>query len=111
MSLDPLSLAVIKGSLEEVVEEMDRVLERAAFSPVISHGRDRASGIYRGTNGDLIVQGESGLPIFIGAMQFTAQAVMAAIGRENIVEGDIYIVNDPYAGGTHLLDVKLVKPF
>jgi N-methylhydantoinase B len=108
--LDALSLAVIKGSLEEVVEEMDRVLERAAFSPVISQGRDRASGIYKGSDGSLVVQGESGLPIFIGAMQFTTQAVLAAIGRENMHEGDIYIVNDPYSGGTHLLDVKLLKP-
>jgi len=110
MSLDALSLAVIKGALEEVVEEMDRVLERAAFSPVISQARDRASGIYKGSNGDVIVQGESGLPIFIGAMQFTTQAVLASIGRENVHEGDLYIVNDPYSGGTHLMDVKLVKP-
>lgn len=110
MSLDALSLSVIRGSLEEVVEEMDRVLERAAFSPVISQARDRASGIYKGRNGDVIVQGESGLPIFIGAMQFTTQAVLNAIGRANIAEGDIYIVNDPYSGGTHLMDVKLVKP-
>lgn len=110
MSLDALSLAVIKGSLEEVVEEMDRILERAAFSPVISQARDRASGIYKGSNGDVIVQGETGLPIFIGAMQFTTQAVLAAIGRQNIAEGDLYIVNDPYSGGTHLMDVKLVKP-
>ena len=49
MTPDPLTLAVVKGSLEEVVEEMDRIVERAAFSPVISQARDRASG--RGSAG------------------------------------------------------------
>ncbi len=110
MTPDPLTLAVVKGSLEEVVEEMDRIVERAAFSPVISQARDRASGIYKGTTGEVVVQGESGLPIFIGAMQFSTQAVLEQIGRENIAPGDLFIVNDPYSGGTHLMDVKLVKP-
>lgn len=110
MTLDPLTLAVVNGSLEEVVEEMDRIVERAAFSPVISQARDRASGIYKGATGEVIVQGESGLPIFIGAMQFSTQAVLEEIGREDISPGDLFIVNDPYSGGTHLMDVKLVKP-
>ena len=110
MTPDPLTLAVVKGSLEEVVEEMDRIVERAAFSPVISQARDRASGIYKGTTGEVVVQGESGLPIFIGAMQFSTQAVLQQIGREHIAPGDLFIVNDPYSGGTHLMDVKLVKP-
>jgi N-methylhydantoinase B len=110
MTPDPLTLAVVKGSLEEVVEEMDRIVERAAFSPVISQARDRASGVYKGTTGEVVVQGESGLPIFIGAMQFSTQAVLEQIGRENIAPGDLFIVNDPYSGGTHLMDVKLVKP-
>lgn len=110
MTPDPLTLAVVKGSLEEVVEEMDRIVERAAFSPVISQARDRASGVYKGTTGEVVVQGESGLPIFIGAMQFSTQAVLEHIGRDDIAPGDVFIVNDPYAGGTHLMDVKLVKP-
>jgi N-methylhydantoinase B len=110
VTTDPLTLAVVKGSLEEVVEEMDRIVERAAFSPVISQARDRASGIYKGTTGEVVVQGESGLPIFIGAMQFSTQAVLEEIGRPNIAPGDLFIVNDPYSGGTHLMDVKLVKP-
>ncbi len=110
MTPDPLTLAVVKGSLEEVVEEMDRIVERAAFSPVISQARDRASGVYKGTTGEVVVQGASGLPIFIGAMQFSTQAVLEQIGRDNIAPGDLFIVNDPYAGGTHLMDVKLVKP-
>jgi len=110
MTPDPLTLAVAKGSLEEVVEEMDRIVERAAFSPVISQARDRASGVYKGTTGEVVVQGESGLPIFIGAMQFSTQAVLEQIGRDNIAPGDLFIVNDPYSGGTHLMDVKLVKP-
>src|SRR5215475_6101611 len=88
---------------------MDLTFERAAFSPVISEGFDRSDGIYHRDTGDVIAQGELGLPIFVGVMQFTVRAVIEQ--RRDVVEGDIFLVNDPYCGGTHLMDVKMVKPF
>lgn len=106
--MDPITLAVIKGSLEQVADEMDSVYATAAFSPIISDGLDRASGIYHGRTGEVIVQGTTGLPIFIGVMQFTVQAVMGGFEWHR---GDICVVNDPFAGGTHLMDVKLVAPY
>ena len=108
MTIDPITLAVIRGSLEQIADEMDATLERMAFSPVISDGFDRASGIYDKTNGEVIMQGPRGLPSFIYVMEFTTRTVIESI--ENIEPGDIYIVNDPYLGGTHLMDVKMVKP-
>ena len=57
MKIDPITLAVIRGSLEQIADEMDATLERMAFSPVISDGFDRASGIYDKTNGEVIMQG------------------------------------------------------
>ena len=108
MKIDPITLAVIRGSLEQIADEMDATLERMAFSPVISDGFDRASGIYDKTNGEVIMQGPRGLPSFIYVMEFTTRTVIERI--ENIEPGDIYIVNDPYLGGTHLMDVKMVKP-
>ncbi len=107
--LDPITLSVIQNGLIQVCNEMDLAFVRSAFSPVISEALDRSDGIYAANTGELIAQGELGLPIFVGTMQFSTQAV---IERAKSVEpGDIFIVNDPYLGGTHLMDVKFVKPF
>ena len=110
MNVDPLTLAVVRGALEQIAEEMDWTLKRTAFSPAISEGNDLANGIYHPNTGEIIAQGKWGLAIFIGVMQFTTEAVISDGRLRGIEEGDIYIVNDPYAGGTHLMDVGLVKP-
>lgn len=107
--LDPVSLAVVQNGLQQVCNEMDLAFVRAAFSPVIAEGLDRSDGIYACNTGELIAQGELGLPIFVGTMQFSTQAVIER--AKSVAEGDIFILNDPYLGGTHLMDVKFVKPF
>ncbi|MHA6646037.1 hydantoinase B/oxoprolinase family protein [Mesorhizobium sp. A623] len=105
--LDPITLTVLHHRLQQITEEMDLILDRAAFSPIISEGRDRASGIFSPIGGRLVAQGNTGMPIHVGAMQFAA----ATIARKNgHTAGDIYIINDPYLGGTHLMDVKLLMP-
>lgn len=107
--LDPITLAVIQNGLIQVCNEMDLAFVRSAFSPVISEALDRSDGIYAADTGELIAQGELGLPIFVGTMQFSTQAVIER--AKDVKPGDVYIVNDPYLGGTHLMDVKFVKPF
>lgn len=108
-NLDPVTLVVIQNGLQQVCNEMDLAFCRAAFSPVISEAMDRSDGIYHRDTGDLIAQGDLGLPIFVGTMQFSTQAVIAR--AKEIRPGDVFIVNDPYLGGTHLMDVRFVKPF
>ena len=108
-AFDPVTLAVIESGLQQVSSEMDLVHQRTSFSPVISEGFDRSNGIYDPETGQIIAQGELGLPIFLGVMQSTTQAVIEA--RNDLEPGDIVMVNDPYFGGTHLMDVKMVKPF
>src|ERR671914_317957 len=76
MTLDPVTLAVIQNGLRQVASEMDLVHEKTSFSPVISEGFDRSNGIYDRDTGDVIAQGEMGLPIFVGVMQFTTRAVI-----------------------------------
>jgi N-methylhydantoinase B len=88
---------------------MDLAFCRAAFSPVISEAMDRSDGIYHRDDGALIAQGELGLPVFVGTMQFSTRAVIER--AKSIDPGDVFIVNDPYLGGTHLMDVRFVKPF
>ncbi len=113
-TLDPLTLAVIEAGLRQVCNEMDITFSRAAFSPVIAEADDRADGIYAVDDGRLISQGELGLPVFVGTMQQSTRDLIRLIkeGRAGKPEpGDIYIVNDPYLGGTHLMDVRFVLPF
>ena len=108
---DPVTLAILKGRLEQIADEMDATLYRSAFNPIIAEARDACHGLYHPTNGDTLVQGTSGLPIFVGAMSFAVRAVIAKVAREGGLEaGDTFLFNDPYAGGTHLNDFRLVRP-
>jgi len=111
--MDPITLSVIQNGLQQVCNEMDLAFCRAAFSPVISEGMDRSDGIYAREDGALIAQGELGLPVFVGTMQFSSRAVIEHVRRNGwtLEPGDVFIVNDPYLGGTHLMDVRFVKPF
>ncbi|MDQ0189911.1 hydantoinase B/oxoprolinase family protein [Alicyclobacillus cycloheptanicus] len=110
--MDPITLAVVKGRLEEIADEMDLTLYRSAFCPVIAEGHDACHGFYEKDSGGTIIQGKNGLPIFVGSMQFAVKAVIdRVLAKGDLQEGDVYIFNDPYLGGTHLQDVKLVKPF
>lgn len=107
--IDPITLAVVHNSLMMVTSEMDLTQEKTSFSPIISEAMDRANGIYAADSGDLIVQGARGLPLFIGVMQATVRAVIERC--PDLRPGDVVIINDPYLGGTHLMDVRLVAPF
>lgn len=111
MSLDPVTLAILKGRFEQIADEMDATLFRSAFNPIIAEAHDASHGIYDAVTGDTLAQGKSGLPIFVGVMAFAVKAVIdkaAADGGPN--DGDVWIFNDPYLGGTHLSDFRLVRP-
>ncbi|MGE0850389.1 MAG: hydantoinase B/oxoprolinase family protein [Hyphomicrobiaceae bacterium] len=113
-TIDPITLAVIQAALGQVCNEMDIAFSRAAFSPIIAEADDRSSGIYDKATGRLVSQGELGLPVFVGTMQYSAAELVRLIGEGKAgppEPGDIYIVNDPYLGGTHLMDVRFVLPF
>lgn len=112
--LDPVTLAVIQAGLQQVCDEMDLTFSRAAFSPVIAEADDRSDGIYSAVDGALIAQGARGLPVFVGTMQFSTRHILERIAAGVTAApepGDVYIVNDPYLGGTHLMDVRFAMPF
>lgn len=113
-TLDPVTLTVIQNGLQQVCNEMDLAFSRSAFSPVIAEANDRSDGIYHAETGELIAQGDLGLPVFVGTMQYSTMAVLDKIAAGETAppeDGDVYIVNDPYLGGTHLMDVRFVAPF
>jgi N-methylhydantoinase B len=110
-ALDPVTLAVLKGRLEGIADEMDATLYRSAFNPIIAEARDACHGLYHPETGATLVQGTKGLPIFVGAMSFAVQAVIRRVnGGAGLEPGDTFLFNDPYEGGTHLNDFRLVRP-
>jgi N-methylhydantoinase B len=112
MPIDPVTLAVLKGRLEQIADEMDATLFRSAFNPIIAEAHDASHGLYDAASGDTLVQGKSGLPIFVGVMAFAVRAVIDKVNRDGgLQDGDVFLFNDPYDGGTHLSDFKLVRPY
>jgi diguanylate cyclase (GGDEF)-like protein len=81
------------------------------LQPIIAEAHDASHGIYDAVTGETLIQGKSGLPIFVGVMAFAVKAVIdKAAERDGLNPGDVWIFNDPYDGGTHLSDFRLVKP-
>ena len=64
--MDAVTLAILKGRLEQIADEMDATLFRTAFNPIIAEAHDASHGIYDAVTGETLVQGKSGLPIFVG---------------------------------------------
>jgi N-methylhydantoinase B len=109
--MDPVTLAVVRGSLEQIADEMDLHLIHAAISPIISETNDCANGIFHPLTGETIAQGRYGLPVFLAYMQFTVQNVLKLANAEGgFKPGDMWILNEPYIGGSHLQDVQLIAP-
>lgn len=110
--IDPITLSVLAGRMEQIADEMDATLFRAAFNPIIAEAHDASHGVYHAVSGDTLVQGKSGLPIFVGVMSFAVKAVIEKAAEDgDLQDGDIYIFNDAHIGGTHLSDMRLVRPY
>src|SRR6202048_1909551 len=110
-TIDPVTLAVLKGRLEQIADEMDATLYRSALNTIIAEARDACHGLYHAQSGATLVQGTTGLPIFVGAMAFAVKAVIDKSNHDKDLQaGDTYLFNDPYEGGTHLNDFRLVRP-
>lgn len=110
--IDPITLAVLAGRMEQIADEMDATLFRSAFNPIIAEAHDASHGLYDAETGDTLIQGKSGLPIFVGVMAFAVKAVIEKAGRDgDLADGDVYIFNDAHIGGTHLSDMRLVRPY
>jgi N-methylhydantoinase B len=102
--LDPVTLQVLVGALRAACEEMGAVLVRAAHSANIKERRDCSTALFD-AGGELVMQAEQ-IPVHLGSMP---DAVAAVLGEEHR-PGDVWILNDPYQGGTHLPDITLISP-
>lgn len=106
-SLGPAQLAVLIARLTGVAHEMGEVLRRAAFSPNIKERADCSAALFT-ADGTLLVQAEH-IPVHLGSMPASVAAAIDAFG-DRIEPDQQVILNDPFAGGTHLNDVTLVMP-
>ncbi len=104
MSLDPVGLQVMVGALRSICEEMGVVLVRSAHSANIKERRDASTALFD-PEGQMVMQAEH-IPVHLGAMP----SAVAAVLDEAHGPGDAWILNDPYAGGTHLPDITVVSP-
>src|SRR5687768_8461057 len=106
-SMDPVELQVATGALRAACEEMGAVLVRAAHSANIKERRDCSTALFD-PQGRMVMQAEH-IPVHLGAMPAAVEAVIAELGRGGSAE-DSWILNDPFAGGTHLPDITVVTP-
>lgn len=104
-AIDPVDLAVFQSAVHSVAEEMGAALRRTALSPNIKERRDYSCAVFDG-KGRVIAMGDH-MPVHLGSMPMSVQAAIAAVA---FGPGDIAILNDPYAGGTHLPDITMVLP-
>jgi N-methylhydantoinase B len=102
--INPAQLEIFKSLFHSIAEEMGATLKRTAFSPNIKERRDYSCALFDAA-GDMIAQGDH-MPVHLGSMPLS---VRAAIDTRDIRPGDMIILNDPYAGGTHLPDITLVS--
>ncbi|HLM76809.1 MAG TPA: hydantoinase B/oxoprolinase family protein [Rubrobacteraceae bacterium] len=102
--LDPVTLSVLASALSGIAEEMGAVLIRGAYSSNIKERRDCSAGLFD-ERGRMVAQAEH-IPVHLGAMPEAVEAIM----EKDPEPGDIFTINDPYSGGTHLPDITLVSP-
>ncbi len=102
---DPIELAVFQNAVHSIAEEMGAALRRTAVSPNIKERRDYSCAVFD-SEARVIAMGDH-MPVHLGSMPMSVQAAVAAIA---FAPGDIAILNDPYAGGTHLPDITMVLP-
>jgi len=107
MSLDPASLQVLISRLTGIADEMGAVLRRAAYSPNIKERADCSAALFTAA-GELLVQAEH-IPVHLGSMPASVRAAIDALG-DRVRPDQQVVLNDPFAGGTHLNDVTLVAP-
>ncbi|OFV93913.1 MAG: 5-oxoprolinase [Acidobacteria bacterium RIFCSPLOWO2_12_FULL_54_10] len=105
MRIDPAELEIFKSLFHSVAEEMGAALRRSAFSPNIKERRDYSCAVFDGA-GRAIAMGDH-MPVHLGSMPRSVEAAIQALKLE---AGDVAMLNDPFAGGTHLPDITVVSP-
>ncbi len=105
--LDPVTFEVLKNGFVNLVDQMAAQILRTCYSFVI-YCRD-FSCCLNDRNGDTVMQGSWDIAVHVGTLHFTAKSVIDAF-KDKIYPGDVFAINDPYLGGTHFCDVRIIRP-
>jgi len=106
-ALDPVTFEVLKNSFITTVDQMAEQILRTCYSFVI-YNRDFSNAL-NDINGDSIAQGNYDIAVHVGTLHYTCKEVIRFF-QGDMHPGDVYAINDPYAGGTHFPDVRLIRP-
>ena len=106
--VDPVTLEVVRNKLEGIANEMQMTLLHSAFSPIVKEGMDCSAAIFT-ADGQTIAQATA-IPIHLATMIPALAAVVRKFPPDGMAADDVYILNDPYSGGTHLPDITLFIP-
>lgn len=104
--MDPVTLAVLDNRLRAIVEEMGEAMLRTSYSQILNSSRDFSVALC-GADGSLVAQADH-IPVHVGALRFATEAVLKTF--PTIRDGDIFLLNDPYNGGSHLPDLTIILP-
>jgi N-methylhydantoinase B len=104
---DPATFEIVKNSLYKIAEEMRIILARTAYSPLLKSAGDYSCGVFD-ARGEMVAQGPD-LPIHLGSMPDAVRAVVTVFASD-VYDGDVFVHNDPYFGGSHLPDVNVIRP-
>ena len=106
--LDPVTLEVLRNRLDTIAEEMESTLLRSSCSPLVKEGLDASASLFT-LDGVTLAQA-CAIPIHLGTLIPAVGRIIETFPVAQMREGDVYILNDPYCGGTHLPDVAVVMP-
>jgi N-methylhydantoinase B len=106
--LDPITVEVVRNKLEGIANEMQQTLLRSSFSPIVKEGLDASSSLFT-IRGETLAQSIS-IPIHLATLIPIIEKILQVYPPSTMKPGDVYCMNDPYLGGTHLPDVALVQP-
>jgi N-methylhydantoinase B len=107
-AIDPVLLEVLRNRLEAIADEMELTLLKSAASPIVKEGLDASAALFN-VRGETIAQAAA-IPIHLGALELAARRLVSAFPPARMQDGDAFLLNDPYDGGTHLPDITLAVP-
>ena len=105
---DPITVEVVRNKLEGIANEMQSTLFRSSFSPIVKEGLDASASLFT-LEGETLAQAIA-IPIHLATLIPVVRAILDEFPAATMINGDVYIMNDPYLGGTHLPDIALVMP-
>ncbi len=106
--MDPITVEVVRNKLEGIANEMQQTLLRSSFSPIVKEGLDASSSLFT-IKGDTLAQAIA-IPIHLATLIPVLHRIIETFPIAGMQDGDVYIMNDPYMGGTHIPDIALVMP-